>query len=106
MLRLATMRDGAVVPYADDADRRRAWSLSEVSVAADRVAACPVPPALAAAAEAAQAQWGRWERESPAILLALMTPEGGRYNLPMQTGRGKAAKVAYDPRLGLLLDSA
>ena len=105
VLRLAVVRDGAVVPYANDADVRRAWSLSEVSVAEDRVAACPVPYGLAEATEAARATWGRWERESPNILLAVMTREGEHYTLRVETGQGEAATVVYDPRLGLLLDS-
>lgn len=75
-LRLAVVRDGVVVPYADDLDLRRAWALSEVSVARHRVAACPVPVGLEAAVEKAKASWGRWERESPRHLLAVLTEDG------------------------------
>jgi CRISPR-associated endonuclease/helicase Cas3 len=35
-LRMAVVRDGAVVPYVDDPDLRRAWSLSEVRIAQHR----------------------------------------------------------------------
>ncbi|UFN49148.1 CRISPR-associated helicase Cas3' [Roseomonas sp. OT10] len=71
-LRLAVVRDGKVLPYAEDADVRRAWALSEVSVVRSRVAACPVPAGLGAAAEEARKGWGRWERESPRHLLAVV----------------------------------
>ncbi len=40
-LRLAVLRDGKVVPYADDPDPRRAWALSEVRIARHRIASCP-----------------------------------------------------------------
>lgn len=74
-LRLARLEDGAVVPYAQDVDRRRAWALSEVSVARFRIAACPVPEGLEVAVEAARAEWGRWERESERLLLAILTED-------------------------------
>ena len=80
-------------------------SLSEVSVAASRVAACPLPPGLEAAAEAARAEWGRWERDSPAILLAVMTPVGDAYTVPIRTAKEEAAEIEYGPRSGLLLNS-
>ena len=67
-LRLARLRDGIVVPYAENPDPRRAWALSEVSVAKYRIATCPPPHGLAAAIEVARAQWGRWEREFGASL--------------------------------------
>ena len=105
-LRLALVRNGAVVPYAEDPDLRRGWSLSEVSVAASRIAACPVPPGLENAAEAARAQWGRWERDSPTILLAVMRQEGSSYAIQIRTKKEDTAIVQYDPRLGLLLSSA
>lgn len=73
-LRLAVLRDGAVVPYAEDPEPARAWALSEVSVAQHRVSACPVPAGLEAAAAEARAGWGRWERESERVLLAILCP--------------------------------
>lgn len=75
-LRLARVQDGALVPYAEDADQRRAWALSEVVVAEHRVAALTMPPELAAAAEKARAGWGRWERETPRIRLVPMQADG------------------------------
>lgn len=103
-LRLARLRDGAVVPYADDPDPRRAWALSEVSVAEHRVADCPVPPALAEVAEKARAQWGRWERESPRVLLAVMTEAGAGFTFRIRTGAGGEASCRYDPGRGLLMN--
>ncbi len=101
-LRLAVMRDDVVVPYADADTPARAWSLSEVSVAAHWITACPVPPGLEASAEAARSAWGRWERDSPRVLLAVLTPAAKGYTLDVRTGAGAAATVRYDPRMGLL----
>ncbi len=102
-LRLAVARDGQVAPYAEADTPARAWALSDVTVAAHRIAACPVPPGLDEAARSARSQWGRWERDSPNVLLAVLTraPEG--YTLGALTGAGTEATVRYDPRLGLLL---
>jgi CRISPR-associated endonuclease/helicase Cas3 len=102
-LRLARERDGAVVPYAEDGTPARAWALSEVTTGRHRIAACPSPPHLAAAAEAARAGWGRWERESPHVLLAVLTAESDRYRLDARTKAGGTVLARYDPRLGLLL---
>ncbi len=101
VLRLALLRGGVVVPYAEDPEVRRAWALSEVGIAESRIAACPVPPELAAAAEAARAQWGRWERDNPRLLLAVMTAEGEGFRVPGHTREGSAISVLYDLRLGL-----
>lgn len=102
-LRLALERGGAVVPYAEADTPGRAWSLSEVVVAAHRVSACPVPFGLEAAAAAARASWGRWERDSPRVLLAVLTLATEGYTLTVQTGAGTAATLRYDPRMGLLM---
>lgn len=101
-LRLARMlRDGQVVPYAEDTDPRRAWALSEVSVAADRVARCEVPPELEQAAVAARAQWGKWERESPTILLAILNAAETGWLLRCLDAAGNAHAVPYDSCAGL-----
>ena len=102
-LRLALERGGTVVPYAEADTPGHAWSLSEVVVAAHRVSACPVPPSLETAAMTARAGWGRWERDSPRILLAVLTPVPDGYTLAVQTGAGTAAILRYDPRMGLLM---
>lgn len=100
-IRLALERGGKVVPYASDDTLTRAWSLSEVSTGRHRVTDCPAPPHLAAAATDARAGWGRWERESPRLLLAVMTPEGDSYRFAARTETGEPVIVCYDPRLGL-----
>ena len=101
-LRLAVERDGVLVPYTEDTDQRRAWALSEVSVARYRIAGCPVPPELAAAAERARGQWGRWEREAiDRVVLAVLTPDGDGYRLTAQTEDGGAVAARYDRSRGL-----
>jgi len=103
-LRLALLRDGVVAPYAQAEDRARAWALSEVSVARRRVTACPSPPGLEAAVEAARSQWGRWEREATErLLLAVLEPEGASWRLLARTKAGVAAVAYYDRSSGLLL---
>ncbi|MBX6741046.1 MAG: CRISPR-associated helicase Cas3' [Acetobacteraceae bacterium] len=100
-LRLARLCDGKVVPYAEDADLRRAWALSEMTVARHHIAACPVPPGLEAAAKEARAQWGRWERESDRVLLAVLAPEGNGYRLAACTESGAKVAARYDGCSGL-----
>jgi CRISPR-associated endonuclease/helicase Cas3 len=100
-LRLALLRDGKVVPYAEDADPRRAWALSEVTVARFRIAACPVPAGYEAAAEAARGQWGRWERESDRILLAVLTETDRGYWLAARAESEAVVSVTYSLRGGL-----
>ena len=122
-LRLARLRDGVIAPYAEDLDTaqtthrgishgviesgtgnlaiRRAWALSEVSVALYRIAACPMPPQLEAAADTAKARWGRWERESPFVILALLTPDGDGYRLDARAESGAVVAARYDARTGL-----
>jgi CRISPR-associated endonuclease/helicase Cas3 len=101
-LRLAFERDGVLVPYASDTYQRRAWALSEVAVAQYRIAACPVPPGLTAAAERARGQWGRWEREAvDRVVLAILTPDGDGYRLAAQSEKGQAVAARYDATSGL-----
>jgi CRISPR-associated endonuclease/helicase Cas3 len=101
MLRLACLRDGAIVPYAEEPDGRRAWALSEVSVARYRIASCPLLPGLQVAVDEAKAEWGRWERDSPFFILALMTPDGNGYRLDARAESGAVVAARYDARTGL-----
>jgi CRISPR-associated endonuclease/helicase Cas3 len=105
-LRLALVREGRVVPYADDPEPRRAWALSEVAVARHRVGPCPVPAGLEAAAEAAKAEWGRWERDSERLVLAVLDNANGRLLLTTTARNGAASQVSYDPKLGLVTQPA
>jgi CRISPR-associated endonuclease/helicase Cas3 len=100
-LRLALVRGVAIVPYADDPDLRRAWALSEVQVARFRIAECPVPVGLEAEAARAKAGWGRWERDSPMVLLALLTCDGEGYRLDARAESGAVVAAWYDARSGL-----
>ena len=102
-LRLARERDGAVVPYAEADTPGRAWSLSEVTVVERHASACVTLPGLEDAAAKARADWGRWERDSPRLLLAVLTPEANAFTLTVQTAAGAVATLRYDPRLGLLI---
>jgi CRISPR-associated endonuclease/helicase Cas3 len=101
-LRLALVRDRQVVPYADDPDLRRAWALSEVIAARHRVTACPVPPELQEAHDAARRQWGRWERDSPQILIGILDPDpagGYRLGAVAEDGEDFTASPAYSANL-------
>jgi CRISPR-associated endonuclease/helicase Cas3 len=100
-LRLALLVDGKIVPYADDPDTRRAWALSEVAVAQYRIASCPIPVGLERAAETAKADWGRWERESKFVLLALLVTDGDRYRLDARRENGTPVIAWYDALTGL-----
>ena len=100
-LRLALMRDGAIRPYADNPDPTTAWALSEVSVAQYRIASCPVPAGLTTAFDIAKRGWGRWERESPFVVLALLTPDGDGYTLAARSEAGRDFIARYDVQRGL-----
>jgi CRISPR-associated endonuclease/helicase Cas3 len=100
-LRLACLRDGMIVPYAGDSDPQLAWAQSEVSVAQYRITNCPVPSDLEAAADAAKVQWGRWERDSPVVVLALLHPDGDGYRLDARAESGVVVRARYDVQTGL-----
>jgi len=100
-LRLARLREGQVVPYAENADPRRAWALSEVSVAKYRIATCPVAAGLQAQADAARALWGRWERDSEQVLLAIMAEKNDTFTIAARSEAGTDFVAKYDTRYGL-----
>jgi CRISPR-associated endonuclease/helicase Cas3 len=95
------VRDGALVPYAEDADPGRAWALSEVSVARYHIADCPPPAGTEAVVDAARATWGRWERESDKLLLAVLTEAGEGYVLEVKPESGKLVTATYFASTGL-----
>jgi CRISPR-associated endonuclease/helicase Cas3 len=100
-LKLALLRDGAVVPYAVDEDPARAWALSEVRIAQKRIAAVPIPCGLEGAAEAAKATWGRWERESASVLLAILEPDGDDLKGPALDESRSPCSIRYSAGIGL-----
>jgi CRISPR-associated endonuclease/helicase Cas3 len=106
-LRLAVVRDGGIVPYADADEPARAWALSEVSVTKRRIAACPLPTGLDKAAGLARATWGRWEHEAEdRVLLAVMDPrEGGGWRISARDARGRDVEVRYGSQGGLSFDN-
>ncbi len=109
-VRLAVIRDGQVLPWAVLKDSslappevlRRAWALSEISVARHSLAACAVPAVWAGAVMTARAAWSRWEREDETQFLLLLLDEGedgmeGRgYD-----EKGKEIVIRYDQQYGL-----
>lgn len=104
MLRLACLHEGRIVPYAQTAgDVRRAWSLSEVSVAQSQLATCLVSPSLQAMVTEAKMDWGRWERDSDRFLLALLgrAQAEGVYALEGRTEAGEAVHARYTLQEGL-----
>lgn len=100
-VRLALLRDGRVVPYAEDHDLHRAWALSEVRVAKYRIATCPAPLELQTEIESARALWGRWERESEAVLLAVMGEKDGKLTFAARSEAGTDLVARYDALCGL-----
>ncbi len=101
-LRLALIRDGLVVPYADDPDTARAWALSEVTVAQHRITACSIPPELEVVANIAKTDWGRWERESKRVVLGIMTAEIDHYTIEGIADSGDQVRAWYCAKTGLL----
>ena len=72
VLRLALLVDGKIVPYARDAtrgERWRAWRLSEVSVSERRVGGEALVPGQVAAAQAAKAEWTRYDEDKSLVVL-------------------------------------
>ena len=104
VLRLGRFSDGKIVPWIE-ADAKRAWALSEVSIAQRHANGVPVPSSgVAALVNAAKAEWGKWEADIP--LLILEPVEG---DAPGEVWQGRvispkgARTLLYDKRLGLRL---
>ena len=67
---LARMENGRVLPWASADSPARAWALSEVSVRANRLGEPVLDPALTALVEQAKADWPRYLRETPVLVLS------------------------------------
>jgi CRISPR-associated endonuclease/helicase Cas3 len=102
-LRLARWRNGVVEPYAEHPDLSRAWALSEVQVAEHRIRETALPGEVQGPAAAARQRWGKWERESERIKLAIVTPleEGGFELLGVSGINGSS--LAYAASLGVVM---
>ena len=71
-LRLARVVDGHIVPYAREYsvnDQWRGWRLSEVNVAARLVGGEAVPQEYVKAAQAAKAEWSRYDSDKLLVIL-------------------------------------
>ncbi|MCX2561188.1 CRISPR-associated helicase Cas3' [Acetobacter farinalis] len=111
-VRLGVMRGGEVVPWAALKDstlaapheKKRAWALSEVSVARHTLAACPVSEDRKAAVAAARSDWSRWEREAEDLYLLLILEEAGEgWEGAGCSEQGRDIVVRYDQQYGLLI---
>jgi CRISPR-associated endonuclease/helicase Cas3 len=99
ILRLASIRNGRLVPYASDADPRRAWSLSEVSVSARRITGRGLyAPAIEAQAAALDAQW---EREGSRAVCVPLTEDGDEMTGLVRRQEQSSFYISYDKRNGL-----
>jgi CRISPR-associated endonuclease/helicase Cas3 len=98
-LRLATLENGVARPLCDDGDAARAWRLSEVSVRASRVAHVVNDAAAAQAVAALRADWPRWERETP--VLVLRPGADGMWRGRIVDPAGALRDVVYSRAVGL-----
>jgi len=96
------VQGGEVVPYATEDTPDLSWALSEVRVAANRVADAPIPPQILAAAQKARSGWGRWEREAADVKLVVLRPEGERMSASVIDRRGKTTDLYYAHDSGLV----
>jgi CRISPR-associated endonuclease/helicase Cas3 len=96
VFRLARFDGGTVVPWYRHEDPRRAWTLSEVSVRANRLKGTPEDPAVSAA----KRDWPTWDRDIPVLLLR---PGGaGQWHALALDPRDKMRSVTYDTSRGLV----
>ncbi len=99
--RLGRWDGGVLSPWYAGAPEHLAWALSEVSLAAWRASAVPVPSGtLAAAVAAAKSGWGRWEQDLPLLVL---TPRGDAGEGRVLTDKGIERGVTYERRTGLVV---
>ena len=103
-VRLALLRDGHVVPYADDAEGAswRAWRRSEINVATHRLGKEWHHPQHHAAVQTAKADWGRFEQDTVLVLLDEVTPDGSLCGRALSDDEGnREIQVIYDNKRGL-----
>ena len=110
-LRLASVRDGRVEPYAHAAapdEAWRAWRLSEVNVSARRIGGEDVPLEYADAAKAAKACWTRYDSDKILVVLEKNEATDGPLVGAASSGSTEArdVRVTYNARRGLNLEEA
>lgn len=100
-LRLSILQNGKLVPYAHDPDPRRAWALSEISVATRRVKSRgSYDPRIAAQAMALEAQW---EREGSRAVCLPLVETSQSFSFVANDPHGKSVSGMYSSVTGLLL---
>jgi CRISPR-associated endonuclease/helicase Cas3 len=76
VFRMAKEEAGRLVPWCSDADPKRAWALSEISLRRSLATGAVVPAHLAAAMEKLRARWPVWQRETPVLVLSKTSESG------------------------------
>jgi CRISPR-associated endonuclease/helicase Cas3 len=100
-VRLARWDGSAIRPWVADADPRRGWRMSEISLRAARVAEAILPEtACGSAIEAEVARWPE-RRFDPPLVLPLVDDKSGAWVGVVKDARGRVVGVAYDGRDGL-----
>lgn len=100
VFRLGRIVDGTLVPWCHDADLRRAWALSEVSIRKALATGVPEPAddAKKALIETAMADWPEFERNQPLLILT----EGPQGATGQILGSSREPQtVVYDRKTGL-----
>jgi CRISPR-associated endonuclease/helicase Cas3 len=99
-LRLARIENGRVVPWHSGVEHQvwRAWTLSEVNIAANRVKGEAIPPEFKVAAEAARRDWTRYDS---AKLMVIMRPNRDSWTGHAMTGKDRVIELFYSPQFGL-----
>ena len=103
-LRLACIRDGRVVPYAQDIELWRAWRLSEVNVTTRRVSGEAVSPKHEAIVREAKRDWTRFDADKVLVLLERNgDAEAGFWGSAVSADEDvkKGVRLSYHPRMGL-----
>jgi CRISPR-associated endonuclease/helicase Cas3 len=98
-LRLASFANGRLMPWCDDTSSYRAWCLSEISVRPSRVAGVIEAPETAPAVAALRAQWSRWDRDIPVLVLRPL--DGATWQGRVVDRRGAQCDVTYSRTTGL-----
>ena len=102
LVRLAKWDGRELVPWRDDEDPRRAWSLSEIKVRKSMISNTPpdVPPAPVIEAVVKDLpDQGRYS-----LILPLARDESGLWTGQALDGKEKPARVLYSPRTGLFVE--
>jgi CRISPR-associated endonuclease/helicase Cas3 len=92
--RMAREEDGALVPFCADADPARAWALSEIALRKSIADDAGAPPAVVRV----RADWPRWQRESPVLV---MSNDGAGGWVTAALKKTEPVRLTYTSELGL-----